>query len=167
LIHEAYSSSGPGYIRIDKGPFKDIYDPEDFDFSSGISRVREGTDLAILSTGVMVQHAIEAGNVLAESGINARVLDVYRLKPVELDVLLSELEGISRVVTLEEHTLMGGLGSIVGEALIDSGHLLPMKRIGIKDVYRLETGSRNWLWTLDGLDTPSVVDTITTWGAKS
>ena len=163
LVHEAYSNPGPKYIRIDKGPFATLYDPEDHDFSDGLAVARPGQDLTIIATGIMVTQALEVAKKLEDSGISAGIVDFYRLKPANETSLLSLVEDSRRIVTLEEHTIHGGLGGIVSEILVDNGVTTPVKRIGINDAYRLEVGEREWVRSLDGLDVQGITQTILDW----
>lgn len=162
-VHLAYQCSGPSFIRVDKGPLRSIYDPQDYDFTPGMTLLREGKDLVIAATGPMVTQAYLVADQLAEGGIEAGILDVYRLKPFNHTLFLEKIQGYPRLVTLEEHTLSGGFGSLISETLCDYGAYIPMKRIGIEDVYRLETGNREWVRAIDGLHVQGIVDQILDW----
>ena len=163
LVHQAYQNDGPKYIRIDKGPFATFYDPQDHDFEGGLAPIRSGGDLTVVATGIMVTQALEVVEKLGDHGMEAGIIDFYRLKPANESLFLSLVGDSQRIVTLEEHTILGGLGSIVCEVLADSGVTIPVKRIGIDDKYRLEVGSREWVRSLDGLDVPSITETILDW----
>jgi len=163
LVHMAYKSPGPKYIRIDKGPFTPIYDPGKLDFSDGLATVKSGKDLTIVATAIMVTQALKVVEELAIHGVDAGIVDFYRLKPANNRFFLEAVSHSKRIVTLEEHTIAGGLGSIVCEIMADQGTTIPVKRIGIPDNYRLEVGSRAWVQSLDGLDVYGITKTILDW----
>ena len=154
----AYQSDDPVYIRIDKGKLPSFYE-QDADFSDGLALLKKGDDLIIITTGVMVQQAFQIADKLAKHSIDAGVIDVYRLKPINTQLLLRFIEQTSRIVTLEEHSIVGGLGSAISEILVDKGKALPMKRIAITDKSS-GYGSREWLHSVYGLDVNTVTTTI-------
>jgi len=162
-VHLAYARKGPGFIRIDKGPLRRIYDPEAYDFSPGLARLKPGRDLTLAATGPMVTRAFAVAEQLEALGLDAGILDLYQLKPFPEEALLQTLAPDQPLVTLEEHTLAGGLGSLVCETLMDHGVHPPLLRLGLPDGYRLETGDREWVLQLDGLDAASLTKRIQAW----
>lgn len=162
-VHLAYQTLGPSYIRIDKGPFTHIYENRNHNFDDGLAVLKPGEDLTIVATGIMVSEALKVADGLEEHGIQAGVVDLYRLKPVNKKLLIGAIKLSKRIVTLEEHTVLGGLGSIVHEILADNGILIPVKVFGIPDTYRCEMGSREMLRSLDGLDVPTISKTVLGW----
>lgn len=163
LVHLAYKKKGPSCIFFDKGPFRRIYDDLDQDFSSGVRVLARGKDITIIATGIMVTQAFGLKAELSRHGIRAGLIDCYRLKPVNESLLLATLRGSKRIVTLEEHSLYGGLGSMVREVLGNRNVDLPVKSFGIGDEWRFEVGSRDYLWKLDGLDVTSMTKAIINW----
>jgi transketolase len=159
LVHLAADTPGPSYLRIDKGPFTPLYAPGT-DFSAGMARVRAGRDVTIVATGVMVTQALAVAEALGRDGIDAGLVDVYRLKPVDADALLEHLAGTRKVVVLEEHSVLGGLGGLVCEIVAERDRTLRVRRLGVPDVYHPEVGSRDWLRALDGLDVPGITASI-------
>lgn len=155
-IHLAYNRQVPCYIRFDKGPFDHIYQP-DTDFSSGVSEITPGKDYAIIATGIMVNQAQIIAKNCEKRGIALAVIDLYRLKPVNTKVLVEILRKFKGVFTLEEHTIIGGVGSIVAETLVTNNIMIPVKMFGIPDVSRCDVGSREYMRRLDGTDVNSVV----------
>jgi transketolase len=93
------------------------------------------------------------------------VLDLFRIKPIDTACLLASLADVSRIVTLEEHLLAGGMGSAVLEALVDEGAYLPTLRIGQRDTFMFEMGGREAIWEASGLDVPSMAERIARWVA--
>lgn len=153
--------NGPGYIRLDKQIGASIY-PDGFEFEEGIGRLSSGKDLMIISTSVMTSRAIEIVETLKKSGVDAGIIDICRLKPFASH-LVSNMLNTQRVVVLEEHTVYGGLGSIVKEFICDYQLNLPVKSFGIPDVFRSEIGSREYICSLDGIDNKSICDNILRW----
>src|SRR4030042_826166 len=88
VVHLAHKTPGPSFIRIDKGPFTHIYDNSNHNFSDGLAVLKPGEDLAIVATGIMVSQALELADELKKHGIQARVIDLYRLKPVNKKLLI-------------------------------------------------------------------------------
>jgi len=162
LTRIAHKVPGPKYIRIEKGILPQIYNNRQ-DFSEGFEVLKSGRDLIIVSTGFMVHQALKVVDGLTEQSIDAGVIDLYRVKPVNIKSLLSALNPTKRIVTLEEHSAIGGIGSILSEILMDKGRVVPLKRVALPDRYCYEYGNRDWLLTYDGLDVPSVVKTVLGW----
>ena len=163
VVHLAHKTPSPSYIRIDKGPFTHIYDNSDHNFGDGLAVLRPGKDLTIVATSIMVSQALELVDELGKQGIQVGVVDLYRLKPVNEKLLVDAIKLSKRIVTLEEHTILGGLGSIVCEILAGNGIHIPIKIFGIPDKYQCEVGSREWLRLLDGLDVASISKAVLEW----
>jgi len=153
---------GPSYVRLDREVLPPIYN-EDDSFSDGLTNLKAGKDVYIISTGNMVHRAFEVSNKLEEHSINTGIIDLYRLKPINEELLLANIKESKRIVTLEEHLITGGIGSAVAEILADNGKTLPLKRIAIRDKYYYAYGGRNNIQSLCGLDTDSVTKTILEW----
>lgn len=163
LVHLAYKMPSPSYLRIDKGPFTHIYDNWNHDFSNGLVKLMQGPDLLIIATGIMVSKALKLVEKLREHGILAGLVDLYRLKPINKKLLIDTIKASKRILTLEEHTILGGLGSIISEILAQDRISIPIKVLGIPDKYHREAGSREMLQRLDRLDISSVFNTILEW----
>jgi len=152
----------PNYVRLDRQVLPLLYQP-DADFTDGLNVLRTGDDLCIIATGNMVHIALEVSDKLKKHAINAGIIDLYRIKPINQKLLLNSLEQVKRIVTLEEHLLSGGLGSAVLETLADSDKTIPVKRIGIQDKYLYAYGSRKNIQSICGLDVDSVAKTTLEW----
>lgn len=167
LVRIAYATPGPKYIRLDKGSYP-IINKQDHDFSLGLSihgsrntaRLDGRLDVTIISTGTLVHKALAVSEELAEQYIFSNVVDLYRIKPINESLLLRAMENSKLVVTLEEHSIIGGIGSAVSEVLSDNHVFVPLKRIGVKDKYSFKYGTPEWLHQLHGLDAESVKKTI-------
>ncbi len=151
------------YVRLDRQYLPDIYAPDDTSFwERGLVEIKQGEDLAIFATGYMTHTALEARAALAKEGIDAGVIDVFRIKPFNERVFVNIASHYNKLATLEEHFLSAGLGSIVAEACVDNGVVKPVKRLGVKDHYYFENGGRKYIHQLAGIDTPSVVKSLET-----
>ena len=162
MARMAYSNKGPKYVRLEKGTQPRIYD-YGHDFSQGFELLRVGSDLTITATGIMVQRAIEIADQLGEHGIDVGVLDLYRIKPVNSQPLCTALSNVKAVVTLEENSIVGGIGSLIAELFIDNHVPTPLKRIAIPDHHCYAYGGRDWLHEKHSLDVSSVSTAILKW----
>ena len=122
----------PVYVRVGRAAVPDVYENDDFDFVLGkANMLLDGTDLTIIAAGETVYHAYQAGLMLQEKGIKARVLDMSSIKPVDVEAIKKAAEETGRIITVEEHSQFGGLGAIVVETL--SENPVPVRIIGIPD----------------------------------
>ncbi len=116
LIEELLKDEKPAYIRVGRNPVEDIYQEEDCPFEMDRATVlREGTDALLVACGEMVRPACEAAAILEEEGIQATVLDMYCVKPVDREAIVHAASGVKAVITVEEHAPFGGLGSMVSQ----------------------------------------------------
>lgn len=129
----AYEYDGPVYLRFGRLAVPVINDRPDYKFEWGKGYVvKEGTDVTIIATGLEVAAAIDAAELLEKKGINAEIVNIHTIKPIDKDLIVKEAEKTGKVVTVEEHSVIGGLGSAVCEVLSEN-HPLPVKRIGVYD----------------------------------
>jgi len=152
-LHKAMAAmmedNRPTYLRLTRDPSPVIYDEDrDFQIGKGVL-LREGDDIGIISTGVQTVRALEAADLLAASGIQASVLHLATVKPLDVDAIVALASTTGAIVTAEDHSIIGGLGGAVAEVL---GEHLPtrMRRIGIRDVYG-ESGANDALLEKYGL----------------
>ena len=153
---------GPVYIRLAKGG-DPIVSRDDDGFEIGRANVLRPTgDVALIATGVMVVRALEAADKLAEVGIHCRVINMHTVKPMDHELVLSTAQNASLIVTLEEHTLVGGLGSAVAELLSDvhQGQKPRLVRIGIPDQFPAEYGSQDSMMESFGLQPPEIAEAV-------
>lgn len=159
----SYDNPGPKYIRFDREKPVNIYE-KNTDFTNGIASLKAGKDLCIISTGIMVHKAFNIASELSKHSVDAGIVDLYRLKPTNEELLLEYISQSKRVVTIEENLINGGIGSIVAEILVDNDVTnLPLKRFAIPDQYCFECGSREHLYKLYDLDTEGIVKRILKW----
>ncbi|MDR2547413.1 MAG: transketolase family protein [Lachnospiraceae bacterium] len=155
----AVAHKGPVYLRFGRAPFPVINDRADYRFEIGKGEVlREGTDVTIVATGLLVGAALEAAILLADAGIAAEVINICTIKPLDIELLLASAQKTRLVVTAEEHTVIGGLGSAVCEALAETA-VAPIYRIGIRDVFG-ESGSAAALIKKHRLDPQGVFEQV-------
>ncbi len=132
-VREAAAIDGPVYIRLNRNDLPVLFD-ENTSFETGKPLVlREGSDIALIGTGTMSAIALEAAGLLENRGISARVIHMGTIKPLDREALADAVKGVKGIVTCEEHTIYGGLGSAVAEALCTAP--LPMRMVGIQDRY--------------------------------
>ena len=129
-VRFAAAYKGPVYIRLSRSETPVVFD-ETVTFEHGKARIlRNGKDLSLFACGVMVGEALAAADMLAENGIEAEVINVSTLKPLDTDTIVQSVSRTGRAVTVEEHNIIGGLGSAVAETLAEH-HPAPLKRIGV------------------------------------
>lgn len=158
-VNIAYKNNGPVYVRIDKGKLPQIYNEGDR-FFDGLYQLKKGSDLTIIATGIMVHKALTIAQDLAKRGILAGVVDLYRIKPLNQELLLEIVSNSRALVTLEENNVVGGLGSAVSEVLSDNKKDVPLKRIAIPDEHCFTCGNHESLQAFYGLDKSSIIKTI-------
>ena len=149
----------PTYIRLTGGPDNPIVYSEDYDFKIGKANIlREGQDVAIIATGTMVYNSLKAAEILSEQGFSSTVLDMHTIKPLDKEsinnLLLHKI-----IVTVEEHTVLGGLGSAVAEYLAPKLNKPPQLLIGINDEFP-HAGSYEYLLEHCGLTAPKIAEKI-------
>ncbi|MFH1137569.1 MAG: transketolase C-terminal domain-containing protein [Pseudomonadota bacterium] len=155
-------SDGPVYVRLDKGA-QTVLHPDPAELSDGLITIRPGKNMLILSTGLMVYRALEVADELQTQGIDAAVAEAFRIKPFNEQRLVELAAQTGRVVTLEEHSIIGGLGSAVAETLADHGRREPLLRLAMPDAYPTGYGDREWMLEQAGLDSASAVERIMRW----
>jgi transketolase len=161
-VRFAYANEGPTYLYVDKGPFDVIYS-EDADFSKGFSVLEKGDDLTIISSGIMVPQARRVAERLLAQGISIGIIDLYKIKPLNERDFMDAICDCKHIVTLEENTIVGGIGSLVCEVVAENNLSIPVNRFGIQDTYHCDIGDREMLRFLDGIDVNNVSQKIIKW----
>ena len=134
-VKAAYEYNGPVYLRFGRLAVPVINDRPDYKFELGKGVVlREGKDLTIVATGLCVSSALEAAEKLAADGIDAKVINIHTIKPLDEELIVAAAKETGKVVTVEEHSVIGGLGSAVCDALAEKCPV-PVKKIGVQDVF--------------------------------
>ncbi len=154
-VRAALEHEGPVYIRFGRAAVPVINDRPDYKFEIGKGDVvREGSDVTIVATGICVDSALGAAKKLAEEGISAEVISICTIKPLDEDIIIQSAQKTGKVVTVEEHSVIGGLGSAVCDALC-AKLPTPVKKLGMQDVFG-ESGSASALVAKYGLDAEGV-----------
>ncbi|WP_425398235.1 transketolase family protein [Aeoliella sp.] len=152
---------GPAYLRLGRAGEPMVHQgPINWRLGKALV-TREGTDGTIISTGAMLHTAVAAANQLAETaGVELRVLSMHTIKPLDSDAIVAAAEETGAVITLEEHSVLGGLGGAVAEVLCEAGvPSVAFKRIGLPSQYITEVGDQDYLRGVHGLDADSVAAT--------
>lgn len=152
---------GPKYIRLDRTGIPMIYnESKKPDLQQGLTVLREGKDLCIIATGRMVLRALELAETLASDSLDVGVVDLFRIKPINENLLHEIVSRYPYIATLEEHSIIGGLGSAILEALSNKGGSYPVLRFGISDKFCRTYGDREYLQKVNALDLESLKNTI-------
>lgn len=155
LIHQAAFRHGPVYVRTGRSKAPIIYnDKTKFEIGKGI-RVRDGKDVTLVACGLLVFEALEAAEALKAKGIEASVVDIHTLRPLDKELLVAEARKTGAVVVAEEHLIWGGLGSIVSQCLSEN-HPVPVEFVGLNDTYA-ESGGPEELFEKYGLTSKHIV----------
>ena len=155
MIPALLELDGPVYLRYDRVPTPDFYGP-DYRYQLGKADVlREGNDVTLISSGVLLTQCLAAADILKGKGVEARVLNMHTIKPVDRGAVEKAARETGRIVTVENHNVIGGLGSAVAEAVVETCPV-PMRRIGIQDRFG-EVGDRAYLRKCLHIDTPDIV----------
>ena len=164
-VKAALDYEGPVYLRFGRAAVPVINDRPDYHFEMGKGvLLKEGNDVTIVATGIMVAAALEAAEKMETEGVSAEVINIHTIKPLDKDLIIKSARKTGKVVTAEEHTIIGGLGGAVCEALCED-YPVPVCRIGINDVFG-ESGSAGALLVKYGLDSDGVYRRVKEFLAK-
>lgn len=134
MVHAAYEMEGPVYIRFGRAATP-VYHDEAYDFTIGKGEVlQDGTDVAIIATGILVPEAIAAGKRLVVEGIKARIINMATIKPLDEELVIRAAKECGKIVTVEEHNILGGLGEAVAAVTAEYAPV-PVHSIGVRDVF--------------------------------
>jgi len=159
MVKAAYDHYGPVYMRFGRAAVPVINDEANYTFEFGKGIVmKDGTDVTIIANGLCVAESLEAAEKLAADGINAKVINMHTIKPLDTELVIESAKATGKVVTVEEHSIIGGLGGAVCECLAEANPV-PVKRIGINDVYG-ESGSAAQLIKKYGLDAEAIYNVV-------
>lgn len=163
LARMTYEDRSPQYVRFDRAGIPVLYENRPVEFREGLALTKPGRDLIIIAMGIMVHQALKVAEELAGQGLDVGVIDLFRVKPINVERLFELLGEAPRVATLEEHLLAGGLGSSIAEVFVDEGVTTPLLRIGQGDRFVFDYGGRQVIWKKYGLDLPGVTGKILQW----
>ena len=158
-VKAAYALNGPVYIRLGRLAVPVINDHDDYKFEIGKGSVlREGKDVTIIATGLCVAATMEAAEMLAADGIDAKVINIHTIKPLDDELVVAAAKETGKIVTVEEHSVIGGLGSAVCDCLCEK-YPTPVKKVGINDVFG-ESGPALKLLEKYGLDGKGIYESV-------
>jgi len=161
LLWEETKHNGPAYIRLSGGKNIPIIYEKDYKFKIGKSvTLKEGKDITIIATGLMVSKALDASSILRTRGIEARVIDMHTIKPLDFAAIKKAAGETNLIVTVEEHVLTGGLGSAVAEVIAELDTNSRLIRIGLPDKFISKFGSHELLLKRYGLTGNNIADSI-------
>jgi transketolase len=156
-MRAAIAHDGPVFLRVGRSAEPVIY-PDGCPFELGTAnQVRAGDDITLIACGGMVFEALRAADALQEQGISARVIDMHTIKPIDAEAIVKAARETGAIITVEEHTIVGGLGGAVAEVLADAGLGIRFKRIGLPDVFAVE-GNPDYLRQLYGLNGKAIAE---------
>ncbi len=149
---------GPLYIRLHRNPVADIYDPETYKFEWGKANtvVDHGSDMTMIVSGILLKKALDAAASLKEQGVGVRVLDMSTIKPLDNEAIIKAALETGAIMTIEDHTIFGGLGSAVSEVVVQNCPV-PMEIVGIQDRFG-ESGDPELLYKDHGMDVDSIIE---------
>ena len=138
-VRAAYDRKGPVYIRINRGFDQVVYDEPDYGFELGKAvTMRDGTDLTVIACGSTVWRAVEAAAMLERSdGLKVRVLNMHTIKPIDAEAIERAVRETRRIITVEDHNVVGGLGSAVAEVAAGTGKSFSFRRLGVPDCFSI------------------------------
>lgn len=161
MVIAAHEMQGPVYIRLSGLLNCPMVYEKDFDYQIGKANIlREGEDITIIATGMMVREALDAAELLSSQGVNCCVVDMHTIKPLDTLLLDKVMMASKLIVTVEEHTIIGGLGGAVAEYMAGKEKHPRLVRIGIGDVFG-KLGDLRYCWQEHGLTAPQIADRIT------
>ena len=158
-VKAAANVDGPFYLRFGRLAVPALFD-ETYQFQIGKGvLLRNGNDVAIIATGLMVGEALKAQEMLQTEGISARVINIHTIKPIDKQIILEAAADTGAIVTAEEHNIIGGLGSAVAETVCEGGHPVPVVRVGVGDKFG-KSGPALELLKVFGLSAENIVEKV-------
>lgn len=159
MLEASLTWPGPIYIRIPRGEEPAVYNA-DYDYVIGKAvEVKEGDDVTIIATGTGVYNSLRAALALQEDGLSVGVLDMHTIKPIDREAILTAARRTGTIVTVEDHNILGGLGSIVADVLMEAGVPARLKKIGIPDKF-ISFGYPEEIYPHYGFDSPGIAKTV-------
>ena len=156
LVRAAAEFDGPVYLRFTRDAIPVIYDENDSFEIGKANQLRDGSDVAIIANGDTVRLALEAAETLAAAGISARVLDMHTIKPLDVEAVHACVADIGKIITVEDHNILNGLGSAVADVVAESNGAL-LRRVGIQDQFGM-SAPYDRLLAMNGVTTEHIVE---------
>lgn len=155
-VKAAIDVKGPVYLRLGRLALPEIYQQDNFNFELGKGiQLKDGGDVTIIATGLMVYKSLEAAEMLKAQGIDARVIDMHTVKPIDQEIIIKAAKETGAIVTAEEHNIIGGLTGAVSEVLVQN-YPVPLKAVAIKDTFG-KSGKPDELFVEYGLTPENIV----------
>lgn len=152
--------NGPVYLRIGKAGEPQIHsDKQKFQLGKG-TLIRKGRDVTLFATSTMLARGMEVANVLQSKNVSVNFISMHTIKPLDTDRILKSAKNTKALFTLEEHSIIGGLGSAVAEVLAENRVSIPFRRLGVPDRFTKEIGLQEYMRSANGLSTDQIVGTI-------
>ena len=159
-IEEAYKISGPVYIRIGMGGEKEIYS-KDYKFKIGKNNVvKRGKDILIYTTGSIISNVLDAAEKLEKKGISVKVVNISSIKPFDSDSVIKNAKKFKTIVSVEEHSIIGGIGSSIADVIAEKGLNSKLVKIGLNDTFAKGYGTHEEVLKMNKLDTESIYKKI-------
>ncbi len=155
----AYEQEGPVYLRLGTNKEPEIYNNDYlFKIGKGVT-LKDGKDITLIGTGSILKDILDAVNNLQQEGITARVINIHTLKPIDKELIMKAIEETRKIITIEDHSVIGGLGSAVAEIIAESGKGVAFKRIGLHD-FSKGYGSYTQVKELNGIGIGQIIDSV-------
>lgn len=159
-VKQCIDIDGPFYLRVGRGFEPPMHDSENFDFEIGKAmKLHEGSDITIIACGIPVLQSLEAAKDLAAEGITCRVLNMHTIKPIDKEAIMAAVMDTRRILTVEEHNVIGGLGDAVAAVIAESGKGCAFTKLGIPDCYSV-IGYPEDLYARYKLDSTGIAETV-------
>lgn len=159
MMKESYKINGPVYIRLGNNQ-KDFYESDPHFVLGEPAIVKKGTDITIMTTGPILNEVMMAADLLTQAGINAEVVSVHTLKPLNNEAVSDMATATGKLVVVEEHNVIGGLYATIAEALADCNQVVPILKIGLEDQFAIGYGTLEEVRAANGLDFNSIYQKI-------
>lgn len=155
----AYEFEGPIYLRLGTNKEPEIYEGDySFEIGKGVT-VREGNDITLIGTGSILKDILDVAELLQKDAISARVINIHTIKPIDRDIIAKAIEETGKIATIEDHNIIGGIGSAVAEVIAESGKGIRFKRIGLHGFSR-GYGSYAQVKEMNGIGIEQIVSDI-------
>ncbi|MEA2102227.1 MAG: transketolase C-terminal domain-containing protein [Thermodesulfobacteriota bacterium] len=159
-VTAAMEWDGPVYIRIGRGFEPHVHETQDYGFEIGKAvTMKDGADITLICCGVGVLQAMRAAKTLEGQGLSVRVLNLHTIKPIDKEAILKAVTETRRIVTIEEHNIMGGMGSAVADVIVESGKACAFKKLGVPDAFSI-VGYPEDLYHLYKFDADGIVEAV-------
>ncbi|MGF7058073.1 transketolase family protein [Brassicibacter mesophilus] len=156
-VMKAAEYKGPVYIRLGRSKVPTIFEEANYKFEIGKGvLLKDGKDVTIVATGIMVSLALEAAEMLQKDGVDARVINIHTIKPIDKELIIKAAKETGAIITAEEHNIIGGLGSAVAEVLVEN-YPAVMERVGVRDTFG-ESGDGDELLRKYGLTSEKIAE---------